>query len=368
MRFEDVTEAAGLVDSGGGFSAAAADHDGDGDVDLFVFNRRAESCSSATEATAPSKRSQRGGIAGDACSVDGTLLDVDGDGRLDLYVGNYLTFDPGYRLHYAPDVFPGPLAFAAEDDILYRNVATARSRTSRRDRPRSRSRPRHGRRGLRLRRRRAAGRIRRQRRLRQLPATISEGGASRRSPRPSGVAFGFHGEATGAMAGVVGDFDLDGLPDLHVTDTRYGSLYRNQGKGPLPRPRIRGGRRGDLGASGSRGAAASSTSTTTATSICCSPTATCTTRRGARTCCSANSGDGTLRGRLGARRRLLPPRAARSRRLPRRLRRRRRHGRPAHRHRRRRPSCCAIVALTSTTGSRSRCRAAAARLPRSARA
>jgi hypothetical protein len=46
-----------------------------------------------------------------------------------------------------------------------------------------------------------------------------------------GVAYGFHGEATGAMAASVGDFDDDGLPDMHVTDTRYGSLYRNRGKG-----------------------------------------------------------------------------------------------------------------------------------------
>ncbi|NIR39533.1 MAG: VCBS repeat-containing protein, partial [Actinobacteria bacterium] len=47
----------------------------------------------------------------------------------------------------------------------------------------------------------------------------------------AGVAFGISGEATGAMAGAVGDLDNDGLPDILVTDTSYGSLYRNTAEG-----------------------------------------------------------------------------------------------------------------------------------------
>jgi hypothetical protein len=47
----------------------------------------------------------------------------------------------------------------------------------------------------------------------------------------SGVAYGIYGEATGAMAGSVGDLDGDGLPDILVTDTSYGSLYRNTANG-----------------------------------------------------------------------------------------------------------------------------------------
>jgi len=232
MSFEDVTERSGTGHAGHAFSAAAADYDNDGDVDLFVFNQgpnvlyRNNGDGTFTDVTA------QAGIAGNACSVAGTLFDADGDGLLDLYVGNYLTFDPSYKLHYAPDVFPGPLAYAAEDDVLYRNKGdgafedvTAQT-------------------GLDLIPGRTMGVV----------ATDfdgdgrcdvfiandasanyllhGEGGFTfREIAVEAGVAYGFHGEATGAMAGAVGDFDLDGLPDMHVTDTRYGSLYRNHGKG-----------------------------------------------------------------------------------------------------------------------------------------
>jgi hypothetical protein len=45
----------------------------------------------------------------------------------------------------------------------------------------------------------------------------------------SGTAYGMQGEATAAMAGIVGDCDGDGRPDLFVSDSAYGSLFRNLG-------------------------------------------------------------------------------------------------------------------------------------------
>jgi hypothetical protein len=48
-------------------------------------------------------------------------LDYDNDGFLDLYVGKYLSFDPNYKYYYAPDGFPGPLAYDAQPDVLYHN-------------------------------------------------------------------------------------------------------------------------------------------------------------------------------------------------------------------------------------------------------
>ena len=53
---------------------------------------------------------ERAGLSSGGTSVAGAFLDADGDGLLDLYVGNYLTFDPDYQAYYSPDAFPGPQA------------------------------------------------------------------------------------------------------------------------------------------------------------------------------------------------------------------------------------------------------------------
>jgi hypothetical protein len=59
-------------------------------------------------------------------SVGAAFLDFDLDGDLDLFVGNYLEFDREYNLYYAPDEFPGPLAFVGQPDHLYRNEGNGR--------------------------------------------------------------------------------------------------------------------------------------------------------------------------------------------------------------------------------------------------
>jgi hypothetical protein len=228
--FEDVTARAGVGDDGFGISVAAADYDNDGDVDLYVLNDgpnrlyRNRGDGTFEDVTAAA------GVGCDLCSVAGTFFDADGDGLLDLYVGNYLTFDPSYKLHYAPDVYPGPLAFNAQADVYYHNQGdgTFVDRTAGS--------------GFDVLPGRAMGVV----------ATDFDGdgrtdvfvandasanflfhneggGRFREVGLESGVAFGFHGEATAAMAAAIGDVDGDGLPDMHVTDAAYGSLYRNLG-------------------------------------------------------------------------------------------------------------------------------------------
>jgi len=232
FRFEDVTDRAGVGDDGYGFMAVAADLDDDGDQDLYVLNdgpnvlylnRGDGTFEDVTESA---------GVAGDACSVAGAAIDADGDGRLDLYVGNYVLFDGSYRLHYAPDVFPGPLAFEPQADVLLLNAGDGSFRDATEgsglDVPPARAM------GVSVLDANGDGRL-------DLyvanDATanflfLSEGdGRFSEAAAMSGVAYGVQGEATAAMAGVVGDVDGDGRADLHVTDSGYGSLFHNAGGG-----------------------------------------------------------------------------------------------------------------------------------------
>jgi len=232
FRFEDVTEHAGVGDGGFGFMAVAADLDDDGDQDLYVLNDGANVLYRNRGDGTFEDVTQAAGVAGDACSVAGAVIDADGDGRLDLYVGNYVLFDGSYRLHYAPDVFPGPLAFEPQADVLLVNTGDGTFRDATADA------------GLDVSPARAMG-------VSVLDANgdgrldlyvandatanflfLAQGdGRFREAAAISGVAFGVQGEATAAMAGVVGDVDGDGLADLHVTDSGYGSLFHNAGGG-----------------------------------------------------------------------------------------------------------------------------------------
>ena len=230
FRFEDITQRAGVGDDGFGFMALAADLDDDGDQDLYVLNDgpnvlyRNRGDGTFEDATADA------GVAGSACSVAGAVIDADGDGRLDLYVGNYVVFDASYRLHYAPDVFPGPLAFEPQADVLLVNAGDGTFRDATADAgldgPPARAM------GVSVLDADGDGRL-------DLfvanDATanflfLAEGdGRFREAAAISGVAFGVQGEATAAMAGSVGDVDGDGRADLYVTDSGYGSLFHNSG-------------------------------------------------------------------------------------------------------------------------------------------
>jgi hypothetical protein len=121
--YEDVTKKAGVGGPWYSMGVTVGDYNNDGFPDLFVSNYgtnvlyKNNGNGSFSDVT---KKSKVGGTEKEF-SVGAVWFDYDNDGFLDLYVGNYLNFDPNYKYYYAPDGFPGPLAYDAQPDILYHN-------------------------------------------------------------------------------------------------------------------------------------------------------------------------------------------------------------------------------------------------------
>ncbi len=232
-RFTDATEAAGVGDAGYGMACIAGDYDNDGDADLFITNYgpnafyRNNGDGSFTDITAAA-----GLTGGDLWSTGCTFFDYDRDGLLDLYVGNYLQFDPEYQYYYKGDAFPGPLSYPGRADILYHNrgdgsfeEVTMKAGVHNPDG-------------------RAMG---------VASSDIDDDGymdifvandamenylyrnnhdgTFTDIALESGVGFAQNGEATSAMGPEFGDFNLDGLIDLLVPDMGYGCLYLNTKEG-----------------------------------------------------------------------------------------------------------------------------------------
>jgi hypothetical protein len=128
--FTDVTDRAGVRGEGYSIGAAAADYDNDGRTDIYVtgFNRNIlyhnNGDGTFTDVTA------KAGVAGLSTSgkklwgVSAAWVDYDNDGRLDLFVSNYLDWSfatsrvcgaPGKRLSCSPTFYQG------EPNILYHN-------------------------------------------------------------------------------------------------------------------------------------------------------------------------------------------------------------------------------------------------------
>ena len=128
LRFEDVTERAGLAMSCYGMGAIAADYDGDSREDLLVTSWggprlfRNQGNGTFREVTqevglrAPQWQDDAG-RRGPEWSTGALLFDADGDGKLDLFVANYVHWSPevdlystidGHRKSYAkPDIYHG---------------------------------------------------------------------------------------------------------------------------------------------------------------------------------------------------------------------------------------------------------------------
>ncbi len=132
MTFTDITEKAGLTASGWGQGSCVGDYDNDGFDDLFVSywgqNVLYRNNSNGTFTDVSKKAGVAGaeGRWGAGCS----FLDYDHDGKLDLFVANYVNFDPqrvprpGEEAYCRFNEIPvpcGPQGLAGGTNVLYRN-------------------------------------------------------------------------------------------------------------------------------------------------------------------------------------------------------------------------------------------------------
>lgn len=231
--FEDRSDRAGVADPGHfGMGVAVADYDNDGYPDIYVCNFGPNVLYHNNGDGTFSDVSLKAGVAGDLCTVGAVWFDYDNDGLLDLYVGNYVEFDPEYDFYYAPDGFPGPLAYRGQPDVLFHNRGDGTFEDVTRD----------------------MGLYRPDGRMMGVAAADfdndgfldiyvandamenylfqSQGGQGFKNiARAAGVAYSEMGDATAAMAVHFADYDNDGLLDIYVSDISFSSLYHNEGHG-----------------------------------------------------------------------------------------------------------------------------------------
>jgi enediyne biosynthesis protein E4 len=202
--FTDVTEKARLTRSGWGQGCCVGDYDNDGFDDLFVsywghnvlYHNNGDG--TFTDVSEPAGVAGSGTCWGAGCC----FLDYDRDGHLDLFVANYVNFDPAHApkpgqavyCNYNDIPVPcGPQGFAGGTNTLYHN--------------------------------RGDGTF----------ADVSEESGIARPRGPSSMVFvGRNWQPTGSygMGAAAADFDNDGWPDIYVAcDTAPILLYRNNHDG-----------------------------------------------------------------------------------------------------------------------------------------
>jgi hypothetical protein len=131
--FTDVTGAAGLAAPFYGMGAAAADYDNDGYPDLYVTTAFGESRLFHNQRNGAFRQVARASGVANAghWGTSSAWLDYDLDGRLDLFVCNYVRYRRDEeRVCRAGDqrVYCGPLVYPADSCRLYRNLGGGRFR------------------------------------------------------------------------------------------------------------------------------------------------------------------------------------------------------------------------------------------------
>ena len=230
--YSDLTKQAKVGDQGFGMGVTIGDFNNDGYPDIYVSNYGPNILYRNNGDGTFSDISKKSGVAGEECSVGAVWLDYDNDGLLDLYVGNYIKYDPEYEYYYAPDGFPGPMAYDGQSDKLYRNLGKGEFEDVTQNmgvyNPDGRAM------GVGVADYDADGFVDifvANDHMVNFLYHNDGGNGFKDVGIMSGVAFNQVGEATISMSVDFSDYNNDGLIDLFVSDDGYCSLYQNQGNG-----------------------------------------------------------------------------------------------------------------------------------------
>jgi hypothetical protein len=237
--FEDVTASSGIVHSGYGMGACAADYDNDGLVDLYVTNFNANTLYHNLGNGKFRDVTSTAGVGGSQWSTSCAFADVDKDGLVDLFVTKYLDAradqnkycgDPGRNQR----VYCHPLNYAPLAAVLYHNDGAGRFSDM------------SARAGIANYRGNGLGVVAADYDDDGWPDLFvandsvpnflfhNEGrGVFKEVALFAGVAVGNDGKARAGMGTDFGDYDGDGRLDLVVTNHEFEStsLFRNLGKG-----------------------------------------------------------------------------------------------------------------------------------------
>ena len=124
--FIDVSEHAGVDDTGYGMGLCTGDFDADGNLDLFVTNFGPDRLFRNRGDGTFEEVADRAGVAGDSWGTACAFGDIDGDGDLDLFVANYVAFAYQHNRLCSSAAsrilsYCRPDAFKGQPDYLYIN-------------------------------------------------------------------------------------------------------------------------------------------------------------------------------------------------------------------------------------------------------
>ena len=124
-KFAEVTDSAGVGDTGYGLGVAVGDYDNDGDPDLYLNNYGLNLLYQNNSDVTFTNVTAKAGVANDhQVGAGACFLDIDKDGDIDLYVANYVNFT--YENHQIVrfngyPAYVGPMNYYPTPDTLYRN-------------------------------------------------------------------------------------------------------------------------------------------------------------------------------------------------------------------------------------------------------